>query len=76
MHELVHIYVYWSNGGRLDFYHVNDYLSLAASQSVKNAQSYAFYAASQLETSSPRIQDQDGPANSRARCSPRMQDLP
>ena len=67
MHELVHMYIYWSSGGRLDFYHVNDCLSLSANQSVQNAQSYAFYAASALQIFNPRDRCKDSPANSGAR---------
>ena len=47
MHELAHLYVHWTIGGKMDFYNVNDCILLLANESVQNAQSYAFYAASQ-----------------------------
>ena len=63
MHELVHMYIYWSSGAELDLYDINQCLHLPESETVQNAQNYAFYAASQSEFSRTEIRDKNLLAN-------------
>ncbi|KAI4264554.1 MAG: hypothetical protein L6R42_000357 [Xanthoria sp. 1 TBL-2021] len=48
MHELAHIYLFWTLGSRLDLYTVNECLALRDSKTIENVHNYVYYAASEF----------------------------
>lgn len=48
MHELAHMYLYWTIGSRMDVYHVEQCLALPARNTVANVENYVYYTASKL----------------------------
>ncbi|KAI4267429.1 MAG: hypothetical protein LQ337_008357, partial [Flavoplaca oasis] len=45
MHELAHMYLYWTIGSRMDVYHVEQCLALPARNTVANVENYVYYTA-------------------------------
>lgn len=48
MHELAHIYLWNTLGSRMDYYNVEQCLSLPSKRTVGNAESYVYYVASMI----------------------------
>ena len=46
MHELAHMYLYWTLGSKMDVYHVEQCLALPARRTVVNVENYVYYTAS------------------------------
>ena len=57
MHELAHMYLYWTLGSKMDVYHVEQCLGLPAGKTVANVENHVYYVASEFSFPSSWVVD-------------------